>query len=215
MHIPLLRLIAVGAVLTVHLRAAPAAAQEYHLGLNGGATYSSLTGDRLTPDGSDGRWGVVLGGFVRYATHPVVSARMEVNWLQKGGTGVTATGADTLDLRLSYLEIPVVLELGSALGRRARALVYGGIALAFRLHCDLGVNGAPPVSCRDAPTPLDPRSTEWSVPLGAALGIDVGGPMVFLDGRYSVGISDVPRGATASLKHRAWQLLLRVAFPLM
>jgi hypothetical protein len=208
-------IVAGSAVVSCILAAPVASAQEYQLGLSGGATYATLSGDLLEPDASEGKWGLLFGGFVGYTTHPIVSARMEVNWVQKGGTGVTATAADSIDLRLSYLEIPVVLELGTSFGRRVHGGLYGGIALGFRLSCDLGVNGTTGVSCHDAPMPLDLRSTEWSVPLGATLGLDVGGPVLYLDGRYSISISNVSKGSATSVKSRVWELIMRVGFPLM
>ena len=39
--------------------------------------------------------------------------------------------------------------------------------------------------------------------------------LLFVDGRYSIGLSKVPQVPAAEFKYRSWQFLARVGFPIM
>jgi hypothetical protein len=39
--------------------------------------------------------------------------------------------------------------------------------------------------------------------------------VLYLDGRYSISISNVSKGSATSVKSRVWELIMRVGFPLM
>jgi hypothetical protein len=192
----------------------PASAQEstqVYFGLAGGPTASRMRGEFA--QSSDLRWGALVGGFVRSYPEDNFAIEFGVNWVQKGGSNVLTADGDSLDLRLSYLEFPLLLDAILPLNRTWDVGVYTGIVLGIRTSCDVTEQGSSSVSCSaDAPGG-EPSGTEWSWPLGAGVGAKIGSRSYLgLDFRYSLGLTEVFK--TNNAKTSTLEFLLRYAYRL-
>lgn len=185
---------------------------QYWFGLTGGATYSQLSGGWLTSPALE--WGVMAGGFLAWPFDRHAEVRLEANFVQKGGSGTTAPGLQEADLTIQYLELPLFLAGTIPLGAKLHGQAYAGIALGIRLSCDATVDAAAKTSCFTSDIAFDASSSEWSIPFGAAVGVDVGPSRAWLDARYSLGLSNVASTEVRESKHRTWEFMLRWAFVL-
>lgn len=177
-------------------------------GLSGGASYTRLTGDYIKE--ANYKWGFSAGALVSERQSNWF-ANLEVNYIQKGGTATTIK-EELIDLNINYVEIPFILGIGFP-GTSASDLgIYGGIAFAFRTTCNISVGPGPQADCSNTES-WKAKSTEWTVPLGGALGFNMGGARVVLDGRYLIGLSQV--FDAKDVKNGGWVFLLHVSFPLM
>ncbi len=203
------RVYSVGLVLgLLAAQATPVAAQQYIMGFNAGATYSNLSGTAAGSTGSsDFVWGPMIGGFANFLFHPNVNLRLEINYVSKGGTG------DSLSFDLVYFELPAMVEVGLKSGKLYGGL-YGGIALGYSLTCNVTEPDGRKLGCFESRLVSEPEALEWSVPVGATVGYDLGKVLLFLDGRYSIGLSTVPQSPGPEFKNRSWQFLARVGFPI-
>lgn len=179
-------------------------AQNVNVGLVGGATYSTLTGDFV--ESADWKLGGYLGGYLRYMINDYFGFAVNAAWLGKGADSVV-TPTDTVDVSLSYFELPLTLNVAFPLGGDWYAGAYAGVGLGFQLGCS--VSGT---DCASGTTGGIGKGSEWTLPVGAGVGRRFGEMIVALDGRYSLGLSDVFQDV--NVRTRTWNLLLRVIFPM-
>lgn len=177
-------------------------------GLSGGASYTTLTGEYIQE--AKYKWGFSAGALIseRQANW---FATLEVNYIQKGGPATTVD-EELIDLSLNYLELPFILGIGFPGMPASDFGIYGGISFAMRLGCNISSGDSPRVNCADTEE-WQSKSTEWTVPLGGALGFNLGGARVMLDGRYLIGLSKLFDGK--DVKNKGWVFLLHVTFPAM
>jgi hypothetical protein len=189
---------------TVACLAGSARAQNVELGLVGGATYSTLSGDFV--ESADWKWGGYLGGYLRYMINDYLGFAVNAAWLGKGANNVV-TPADTVDVSLTYFELPLTLNVAFPLGGDWYAGAYAGGALGFQLSCSVSET-----DCASGTTGGIGKGSEWTIPVGAGVGRRVGEVIVALDARYAFGLSDVFQDV--NVRTRTWNLLLRVIFPI-
>jgi hypothetical protein len=79
------------------------AAQESALGLKGGLNFSNLNGDDIS--GTDGKFVYHVGGFARVGITDFVALQPEAIYSLKGAD------SDQGDLRLSYIDVPILAKL--------------------------------------------------------------------------------------------------------
>lgn len=177
----------------------PATAQEpLTFGVKGGLNIASVTvsasGFNVSPDS---RPGVVVGAFMGADFHEYFGMQVEGLYVQKGAT-LNQFGLD-LDLRLDYIEIPILARANIRLNEDTRFHVLAGPAFAFTVDKsfdieDLGF-GFDTVEMRS-----------WDA------GIAVGGAVTFrrlvVDARYTFGLVNVNDTAEEFLevKNRAFAL---------
>lgn len=167
------------------------------VGVSAGATSSELEGGIVD---TDARWGFMGGVFGLFRTSRNSLVGLELNYAQTGGEDLA---------RLDYLDIPLTIGVVIPTGNDALNFnFYTGIGFGFKLSCSQDGPAVPsfPDWCARA------RSTEWTWPLGLAVGVRTGGGKYFgLDGRYSIGISDAFDNSAA--RNRAFQLRALFAVP--
>ena len=190
----------------------PASAQEaiqVYFGLAGGPTASKMRGDYA--QSSDFRWGALVGGFVRSYAEDNFAIEFGVNWIQKGGVNVLTDDGDSVDLKLSYIELPLLLNAVLPLNRTWDVGVYTGIILGIRTSCDVGQSGSSGVSCNANTPGGEPSGTEWSWPLGLGVGAKIGSRSYLgLDARYALGLTEVFK--TTPAKTASLAVLSRYAY---
>lgn len=202
------RLAAVGgALLLTAVLVSPIQGQgRLDIGLSGGATYTTLSGDDVVD--TESNWGFSGGLFIRERQQNWF-ADLEINLTKKGGKGTFEEQA--IDLDLTYLEIPFILGLSVGATSSMELGLYGGIAFALRTGCGIGIADEARVGCSEETPGGDPKGSEWAVPVGAKLGLGVGAAQLILDGRYTLGLSQVFEDR--EIKNRGWGFLLHLALP--
>ena len=156
------------------LSALPATAQA-SFAVKGGLNTTFFSGDDAVE--SDPRLGAVGGLAVRYPVTPTVSVQVEALYSQKGDQFENDFGF-TEATRLSYVEVPAMVRLGVPLSPLLDAgVVVGGYA-GFPVQAEVTIDG-------DFEGDLD-AGTDY----GALVGVDVGSGPFFVEGRYTLGLTD-------------------------
>ncbi len=194
----------------VALFAVPAEAQqkgEAQIALQGGISISSFSGDDVPSDQSS-KTGFLAGIGFDYFFSQNWGVGLEANWLSGLGAK-SGSGTDEGEVKLSYFSFPLTLMFALPLGESEKTWLglEAGFAANLNLNCDEGLVGGTQFDCGD-----ETESVMWSVPLGAAIGFKASdGAIVFLKGRYQLGLNDTFSDATAA-KLNWWEFLVGASF---
>ena len=205
------------------------ASAQLRLGLVGGFNSSNLKpADRpvATPLPTGGnaqgdfnsRAAVAIGGVAEYHFSPAVGLSVQPMYSQQGGKLVFDVPVPTplnseSTTKLGYVDIPVMLkvQLGSS---TVRPYLTTGFTLGFLTSAKYVAAGEE-MNLKD-----DIKSTNSSWNIGGGLNVPAAGKTVFLEGRYSWGLTDINDGpqiqalsASTELKTTGVQFLVGVTFP--
>ena len=153
---------------------------------------------------ADSKTGFVGGAFAQFGIGSPFFIQPEVLYSQKG------TKEDDVSLAADYLEIPVLFGAAFPLSNSAlKPMVFAGPAVGFVLSCD--EDG---FDCKD-----EIKSTDFSLVFGAGLEYALSRVVLFFDGRYNLGLTNVSEIEEVigefdiSAKNRTWQFMAGVGFP--
>lgn len=184
---------------------APALHGQTTLGVRGGVSGASISGDFGDLVDDNNRTGFTGGVFLDWGAKNLIGFQVGAAYTQKGAELDFGDFVD--DLSLAYLEIPAVVKVGLPLGTIKPSL-FGGVGLGFNVSCDAGGD-----DCGD-----DVSGTEWSGIFGADVAFYLGSFSIWVDGRYHYGLNDVSDVADGAqfdeLKNRAWSFQAGLGFPL-
>jgi hypothetical protein len=182
---------------------------DVHFGVLAGAAFAKLGGSDATGDIKT-RVGIAAGGFVTIGISKNVAIEPEALFVQKGAKQ-TESGVET-KLKLSYVEVPVLLKLRFPGSGTVVPHIYAGPYLGFKAGCNLtGTQGSVTVSakCEDQAFDFKVKSTDFGATFGG--GVDVG--RAIIDVRYDLGFSKIPDSSTDNnIKNRAFYLLVGWTF---
>lgn len=187
------------------LATAPAAAQGFGLGFEGGVNISDLSGEGVEADAEVGFRG---GGILQYDLPGGVFGLRTGGIFSRKGAG-SSDGALSGDLDLDYIEVPVNLVLNIPIpGSPIHPRLRGGTTLNFELDCQITGSGGGtevPVSCDEAA--LETESLDFGFKFGGGFGIDLGPAAALnLDVDYDLGLTDIVTADTSELKNRSLAL---------
>lgn len=193
-------------VLAFSLMAAPVLAQGVRMGLKGGVASSTVYGEGVGDDETESLTRFTGGFFVELGVAPLLSIQPEL-LLSLKGTSFDAGGDDSGDIRLAYIEVPVLAKITLG-GAPLRPSIFAGPAVAFNTSCKAEFDVLPgtTVDCADDAVIPDDNSTEFSAIFGVGLAQRLGPVDFVVDGRYNVGLSSAFDGDDA-IKNRAFTLL--------
>lgn len=188
-----LRAAAAATALLLATSGAALAQSDVTLGVRGGVSVASASLDVDETFSDENRTGLVGGAFLAFQPG-IFGLQFEALYHEKGFREENGPR----DLDVAYVEIPALLKLGLPLAV-IRPAVFGGVAVAFETRCEF--RG---LDCEEAG--LDTKGTDLSGVFGADLMIDLGGPSLWADGRYSVGFSDIHEAGDVfeDIKNRSW-----------
>lgn len=207
---------------TLAFGAAPAVAQmsdnAMMLGFKGGATFSKASVEDAGD--VDLSYLTAIGGGV-FLKLPLgsVGLQPEALWVRKGAS---VSGADfgagtSVDLKLDYIEVPVLLVVPVGSGNAA-PYVFGGGAVAFETGCTFSLSGGGlniDADCdnNDEDLELTRKSTDFSAVFGAGVRLPVGSGAFLLEGRYTLGLADLNDSgqSSESFKNRTFAAYLGYA----
>ena len=171
-----------GAVL---LCASPVSAQGFGVGVKGGVNIANqeVKGDAGGPS-LDPRYGMVAGGFVALPLLPWVGLQAEGLYGRKGSKLDFQGVSSSIDL--DYVEIPVLVKVRFA----RRYYAAGGPSMAFAVRAKTRTSFA------GSAQELDVMDFINRFDFGVAMGGGVEFGRLVVDGRYTLGLTDIDKDKT-------------------
>ena len=178
---------------------ASAASAQLVIGAKLGATFSKVDVDddetnesRLTAFGG--------GGFIRFGIGGL-SIQPEILALTKGTKFDDVGTDDDGKIKLDYVEIPILLRFD--LGQ---LYVMAGPSIGFDIGCEIEVEGFDTeFDCDDAGTDVFDRSkTDFGLTGVAGLELSLGPGSLFVEGRYTHGLSDLDKSDQFKAQNRSF-----------
>jgi opacity protein-like surface antigen len=117
-------------------------------------------------------------------------------------------------VKISYLEVPLLLRADMMTSSAARPFLYAGPAIAFKTGCEFElVSGATSANtaCDQSGDPADFKSTDVSVLVGGGLAFNLSGQTVSVGLRYDHGLKTF--SGSNDVKHRVVSLVGTIEFP--
>jgi hypothetical protein len=179
------------------------------LGVWVGATSSTFRGSDAP--GPTNLAGFSAGLFTQWHFAQHFALQPELEYTQKGSDEIDVTNAGTvftMHIRLSYVEIPVLLRAEAVPMGPLTPFVVVGPEVAFKVGCGIVVSGLQGnYTCSSLPAA---QSVDYGGVAGAGVAFRLGGRMYGLSARYDVGVANAFAGNDA--KNRAATLLLGTVF---
>lgn len=186
-----------------------AMAQGVSGGVKAGVGFATLSEDSSQDVDLDSRKGIVAGGFVTWPVGERFGVQLEGLFTQKGAAfdqaGITGT------TKLDYFEVPLLFVASTApLHSKGTSLqFFGGPSIAFK------VSAKGTGSFEGETTDVDiPDEAIEGVDLGVVVGAGVTFGHLLIEGRYTVGLSNI-NGDTSDptkVKNRSLAVLAGVRF---
>jgi len=209
-------------------------AQKIKIGVLGGPNFADMnlkseSGEDQTTS-SQTYFGI--GGTADFQIGPFFNVQVEPMYLRKGGRVMASNGDPNIDIKMSFLEIPVFLKF--AFGQIVQPYVKAGPTIGFLLNstaeAEIGSPGSAPVPYEaDLKNVLE--SMDIGLGVGAGVTIPFGNNSLFVDGRYTFGLTDLYKGGSlvwksgsdsftveaseaAELSNKGIQIMLGILFPI-
>jgi Outer membrane protein beta-barrel domain len=120
-------------------------ARSWHAGVRLGIDYADLRGSFADLANPKGKLGAAVGGFVDQDIAPALGLELEALYVQKGGTfeseetddAGNVLGTIKNDLKLAYLEIPLLLQLRMTTHGQATPYLVGGLTFGIPLSASV------------------------------------------------------------------------------
>lgn len=182
-------LVTIGLALTVlPTTAEPAGAQGIALGIRAGPNAAYTLFEVEAQEEREVRGGLLAGAVLAYPVRSWLSLQTEVLFAQKGWSGFDREGG----IRVSYLEVPVLLRLQNR-GRFQPHLLVGP-SFAWEIGCSFDEEPETGrVDCDHDLVSLDRPALDAGVMAGGGIGRSLGPGDLALDMLLSIGLRDVIR----------------------
>jgi hypothetical protein len=157
------------------------------IGPKGGFNINRLSGKDATH--TEDRTGVVVGGFVNVSFLKLLSIQPELFFSQRGG-GANISNTSTSNLKLSYVELPILFKLRLPLGKTFFPHVFAGPDFAYRVYSNSTNTNNTSGTTSEIGNDKIRRMANGGV-FGA--GLDIQGKHCFftVDGRYGFTFNDM------------------------
>ena len=126
-----------------------------------------------------------------------------------------------LDLRLDYLELPLLLVLPLRLESGASPYFFGGPTFAFETACELSAEG-PGIEItfdcdegEDFDIEVLRKTTDIGIALGAGVDVPAGPGSFLVEGRYTLGLTNIDDSEDDdAIKNRSAAVMIGYSFPI-
>ena len=189
----------VGIVLAVLIGmiASPSFAQPMlNFGIKGGLNLAKISVDPSDSGCCDSRVGAAVGAFVGVPITDMVSFAPEVLFSMKGAK--FSEGGDTATLKLTFIQIPMLLKAKFPTSGMAQPFITVGPSLGLRMSAKIKFEGG------EDDIKNDVESTDFSLIFGG--GVMVGRASV--EARYDLGLKDLDKDEDNSAKGRTITVLV-------
>lgn len=194
--------------------ALPASAQ-INLGVMGGVNLANLSWDP-EPEGVEfpNRIGFGIGGVLDYNLNNSVAFHLEPMYLLKGGKAEAEAYDAKTEVKLAYLEVPIMLKYVFVINN-IKPYVMAGPTIGFNLSSKVketwgGVS-------HEEDTKDHTKSIDFGLGFGAGVSVPVGNNFIFAEARYALGltnINDEPEHSDSELKNKGIQIFAGISFPI-
>ena len=172
------------------------------IGIVAGGTFSHVSG--LANVTAKSREGTMFGATITLPLSKGVALQPEALFINKG-SAFDVSGGGTRNVKLDYLEVPLLLRFDRHLTSAIGPHFYLGPSVGFNLSCSVTVSGSGiPKSASDCTRDdfFHPAALDWSAIAGAGLDLSIG---VGVTGgaRYGVGLANVSKDDGTALQQRA------------
>jgi hypothetical protein len=187
------------------------AAAQVEIGLKGGVSFANIPkiASEIDDEGgsTENRIGAAGGGHFLLTLGGIVGLQGEVLYTQKGIKAKAPSGIDeAVELKLDYIDVPVLLRLGVTGGKGLQFLV--GPSFNFNTSAKSELSGA-----FEEETEIKDDIEDFEV--GLVLGVGYYGRRVLVEGRYQEGLTDIVKATdffdeADSYKNRTFLVLFGV-----
>jgi opacity protein-like surface antigen len=196
------------------------------IGLKGGLNISNLTGSDLlqgsniASETKNSRLGIIIGAFVAFNISDMLAIQPEFLYTQKGGKyegtlAQQAGSAFTSEIKLDYLEIPILLK-ASLLPNAAviQPNLYFGPVFALKLKAETETVGADGQIFTDNNVPEgdNVKSNDYGLVFGGGLDFNFSGPEIGIEARYTLGFTDWTTYQPVDMKNGTFSILASIGF---
>ncbi len=167
-------------VLVLSLAIGAAAQKPFTPGLTGKGIKAGLSVANFTgadASGFSSKTGFAFGGFLEFSLSPSLALQPELYYVMKGAS------VSPLSIKLSYLEVPVLLKMTIPTAGQISPNFYVGPFFSVMLSADASANG------QSASVSDFFNSTDVGLTVGAGIGFPVTRGKITIDGRYDLGLT--------------------------
>jgi hypothetical protein len=205
------------------------ASAQHRVGVMGGLNFTNLDADFDAAETDlSSRTLFGLGGVVDLRLSENISLHLEPMYLRKGALATDVEDRIEFPITLSFLELPVFVK--AEFGSTAKPYVMAGPTIGYLLSADIEGELSGITFKGDLKDVTE--SIDLGIGFGAGVSYPVGSASIFLEGRYSLGLSNLQKGGTFELtagpvseeitwdkdldayKTRGFQIMAGVSFPL-
>lgn len=179
----------------------PSGAQTFNLGVIGGWNSADLTlkNEEGEKQEVNTRNLFGIGGVLGIGINQLVSVELQPMYLQKGGTFLQAAPSPDIDVKSTYLEIPLFLRV-AVFREGFQPYFLGGPSFGFLLTSDLEFEAGGLKFQADFKDIT--QNFEFGLGFGAGIRFPVSSAAFFLEGRYIFGLNNLNKGGTIQLKYQ-------------
>jgi hypothetical protein len=184
--------IGLAAALAVGSVVGPSTAEAQRLGIVGGGTFSQLRG--LDDVRTETRTGTMFGVSLAVPLGDRWTFQPEGLFINKGSK-FPLGGGGRRDIRLDYLEVPLLVRREIGESGVLRPHLYAGPSVSVNVGCDITLTGGgiPNSSSNCGRDNFDPETFDWGAVLGTGVDLHVGGLGVTGGMRYGFGLANVSK----------------------
>jgi len=170
------------------------------IGVKAGVNFAKLKFDEDDSDNESTKnlVGAVAGVFVSKAINGNVGIRAEGLYSQKGSK-FEDVGQDDGKIKLTYIDVPVLLTVGPSSSGTARFNVFTGPQVSFKTNAELESGGVS----------LDFDDQVKGTDFGWVLGVGVESGRFSADARYTLGLSNIAKEGD-NVKNKAFSVMVGV-----
>jgi len=178
----------------------PVRAQNAYVGVASGLNFANLKITFADPTRTNyetkSRTLFSVGGFFGISLNEYLSVQLEPTYIAKGGRYTERTIPE-MKIRSSQLDLPLVTKLG--IGGGVRPFIAVGPFMSVLFDADMNVDLVGREWEGDLMQVL--KRTEYGIIFGAGVGIPAWKGSVLIEGRYTLGLSNVNKGGSFDLRY--------------
>ncbi|MEP6835567.1 MAG: porin family protein [Gemmatimonas sp.] len=198
MHAPKRFVRFAGGLSLLALVGAPLHAQRF--GIIAGGTFSNLR----SSDDIDfkRRTGTIFGGSVQLPLGSAITLQPEFLFLNKGTKFNKGGPSGESNVRLDYLELPLLLRYDFSRGTIGPH-IYAGPSVGFNVGCKIDANGnnsLPSTDCTD--DNFKPKKLDYGLTVGTGVDFNLGSLAATGGLRYGIGLADIRNDNSDEFKSR-------------
>jgi hypothetical protein len=173
--------------------------QKMYMGVLGGSNFADLSINfvDVTHTGHEvlSRTLFGVGGFVGINLNEFLSIQLEPLFVEKGGV-YTEPSIPDMRIKSNHIDVPLILKAG--IGEKIQSYILGGGYLSFVLDASIETELGGISLVGDLTEILN--RTEFGALIGAGISIPVWYGLLLIEGRYTLGLTNLNKGGDLNFK---------------